>query len=193
MDMDRRSFFTRGAKQVGKQLADEKINNARQRARHWIRPPFALDELEFLLACTRCGECISACPHDVIFALSPRLGIQVVGTPALDLGNKGCHLCQDWPCVQSCEPRALQLPPVDQDQIANPQPFAKVSINTTQCLPYQGPECAACDGSCPVPDTFVFISERPQINHATCTGCALCREACIVEPKAIDVRSIYAT
>ena len=108
--MDRRNFFRMGlqkAAETAVRLADESVT---QRARHWIRPPFAQAELEFLLACTRCDKCIEACPHDVIFKLPARLGAQVVGTPAMDVLNKGCHLCEDWPCVNACEPDALRLP-----------------------------------------------------------------------------------
>ena len=90
--MNRREFFTAGIKTVSKkavQIADDHVS---QRARHWIRPPYALDELDFLLACTRCDVCVESCPHDVIFKLSTRLGAQVAGTPALDLLNNACHL-----------------------------------------------------------------------------------------------------
>ena len=69
-------------------------------------PPFAVDELDFLLACTRCDKCIEACPHDVLFKLPARTGLQAAGTPAMDLLNRGCHLCRDWPCVAACEPDA---------------------------------------------------------------------------------------
>jgi ferredoxin-type protein NapG len=65
------------------------------RPRTGSAPPYAQDELAFLLACTRCGACVTACPHGVIFPLAPRLGITVAGTPALDLLHKGCHLCED--------------------------------------------------------------------------------------------------
>ena len=108
--MDRRTFFKAGFDGITKaavQAADEHVN---QRAISWIRPPYAQDELEFLLACTRCDKCIEACPHGVIFKLPARLGMQVTGTPALDLINKACHLCEDWPCVEACEPKALQFP-----------------------------------------------------------------------------------
>jgi len=97
--MDRRTFFRRGLKEAAEVAVKHADAQVSKRAGHWIRPPFALAELEFLLACTRCGECAVACPHGVVFLLPARLGAQVLGTPALDLLTKGCLLCEDWPCV----------------------------------------------------------------------------------------------
>ena len=190
--MDRREFFKAGlqkATETAVQLVDETVA---QRASHWLRPPFAQAELEFLLACTRCDKCIEACPHDVIFNLPARLGAQVAGTPAMDILNKGCHLCDDWPCVNACEPKALQLP-VPAEDTAPPLPkLAYAEINTSSCLPYQGPECGACKPACPVPGAMTWDREKPQINPEFCTGCGLCREACIVEPKAVNISSLYS-
>lgn len=190
--MDRRNFFRKAVSDTSKKVVEHIDAKANQRASHWIRPPFALDELDFLLACTRCGECEEACPHDVIFSLSTRLGAQVAATPALDLLNRGCCLCQDWPCVTVCEPGALALPTVEEGLKPWPK-LAQVSINETTCLPYSGPECGACAASCPVDGALVWDMTRPSINIVLCTGCGMCRESCIVEPKAIAVKSLHST
>ena len=190
--MDRRNFFRKALHDSSKKVVEHVDAKANQRASHWIRPPFALDELEFLLACTRCGECETACPHDVIFLLSTRLGAQVAATPALDLLNKGCQLCKDWPCVTVCEPKALLLPEMEEDKAVWPT-LAKVWINEKACLPFSGPECGACAGSCPVPGALSWDQTRPVINEELCTGCSLCREICIVDPKAIEVKSLHNT
>ena len=155
----------------------------------WVRPPFALQEPEFLAACTRCGDCVEACPYDVVFPLGAALGDAVAETPALDLLHKGCHLCTDWPCVAACEPNAL-LRSQDADEISNGPVLAWVQIDADACLPYLGPECAACQGSCPVPGALIWTEEKPSINEQLCVGCGLCREACIVDPKAIAVRPL---
>ena len=70
--------------------------------------------------------------------------------------------------------------------------LSKASINTETCLPYSGPECGACSMSCPVPGALIMEMEKPVINHEKCTGCALCREACIIESKAIKIESLYS-
>lgn len=183
--MDRRDFLKRGigkvtetaVKQVDAKIA-ERVN--------WIRPPFALPELEFLLACTRCDACIKACSHELIFPLATRLGADVVGTPALDLLNKACHLCEGWPCVVVCEPKALQTPATGEGDRVWPK-LARVSINEATCLPYLGPECGACRDACPVDEAMSWQHERPIINETRCTGCGLCREACVLEPKAMTI------
>ncbi len=180
---------------------------ANERASRWIRPPFAVAELDLLIKCTRCNACIEACPHDVLFPLSTKFGVQVAATPAMDLVNKGCHMCADWPCVNACEPDALKLPDAsNQEDSANqdntgaddeqrvvtvaPPVLAAASIDRTVCLPYLGPECGACSGSCPVPGALVWAGEKPRIDADHCTGCALCREACIAAPKAVVIQNL---
>jgi len=188
--MDRRAFFKSGVEKIAKTAVKVVDNKVSQRANHWIRPPYALDELEFLLACTRCDKCITACPHNVIFALSAKLGMQVVGTPAMDLLNKGCHLCEDWPCVEACEPKALQFPEVEEGETLPLAEIAYVEINTQTCLPYSGPECGACASSCPVPGALLWDMEKPRIDPEVCVGCGLCRDACIANPKAVTIKSL---
>lgn len=193
--MDRREFFKRGLKSLT-ETAIEVVDNKVSNSVRWIRPPYAVAELEFLLYCTRCGECIDACPYHVIFPLPARVGAQVVGTPAMDILNKGCHLCEDWPCVNICKPEALKLPApiplVDQQtedtELMPPPRMAMASINAEYCLPYQGPECGACNGSCPVSSALCWEQERPSINPHYCTGCGMCREACIATPNAIEIQ-----
>ena len=189
--MNRREFFRNSLQEVSKaavRVVDEHLSNS---ASHWIRPPYAQAELEFLLACTRCDKCIEACPHQVIFSLPLRCSAQIAGTPAMDLQNKACHLCDDWPCVKVCEPGAL-LRPLQPEGEKVPFPsLAVAEINTSTCLPYTGPECGACASCCPVPGAMTWEMGKPSIEPTRCCGCALCREHCIVEPKAINIRSLH--
>lgn len=222
--MDRRAFFTRGAGKVAQTVTRHAAEKARENASRWIRPPFAIEELDLLLACNRCGDCVQACPHNIIFPLPSKLGVKVFSTPAMDLINHGCHMCEDWPCVQACEKGVFKIPGISdegdveetesvdnietvkkaqsseaehEEDILNQKiipgqlpKIAIVSINTKTCLPYSGPECGACR-VCPVEGAMLWEMEKPSINMEVCTGCALCREACIVEPKAINVQSKY--
>ena len=76
--MKRREFFQLGARKTAETALDLLGERARRRAENWLRPPYALAELEFLLTCTRCDACVEACPHDVVFKLPARLGLEVV-------------------------------------------------------------------------------------------------------------------
>ncbi len=198
-NLDRRAFFTQGLGKAAEVITKHAVEKARKNAENWIRPPFAIEEFDFLIACNRCGDCIDACQYGVIFPLASRLGGKVFATPAMDLNNQACHLCEDWPCVQACETTALKSPfnktndeSVIIDEISAKQlpEIAIVSINVEACLPYNGPECGACH-VCPVENAMSWVMEKPSINTEYCIGCALCRDACIVEPKAINVKSKY--
>lgn len=187
--MRRRSFFKAAFQGATKAVVQGVELYAEQKASRWFRPPFALPELAFLLTCTRCDRCIEACTPGVLFRLSPRVGPEVAATPAMDLLNKGCPMCAGWPCVAVCEPRALVAP----DTPKTPPPavrLAQVSVDTRHCLPYTGPECGACGSVCPVPGALRWAGPRPSVETTVCTGCALCREACPTQPKAIVVKPL---
>ncbi|MCL1049882.1 4Fe-4S dicluster domain-containing protein [Shewanella abyssi] len=214
--MDRRSFFKSSFSKLADIGSEHALKKVEHNAKGWIRPPFAINELDFLLNCSRCGECIKACPQQVIFELPLHRGTVTVSTPAMDIPNKACKLCSDWPCVTACKDKALAFPATQQEQIEdnilsvdennlpNDQadsvkhtvqlpaanqcpPMASARVNTDLCMPYSGPECGACRGSCPIEDTLTWHSEKPSINLATCIGCGQCVQACITEPKAIEI------
>ncbi len=197
MDESRRNFFRRAAGKAAKHVVEEADARIEARAARWIRPPWAKPELEFVLACSRCGDCIEACPHKVIFPLPASYGVDVATTPVLDVLSGGCHLCEDWPCVSACEPNALFFPQEetepDEDSEPLPRRFPKMAhaeVNSADCLPYQGPECGACEGSCPVPGALVWEDTRPKIDMIFCVGCGLCRAACIADPSAVLMSSL---
>jgi ferredoxin-type protein NapG len=85
---------------------------------------------------------------------------------------------------------ALVLPEAEQNEHITIPGFASAEIDTKVCLPYSGPECGACESACPVKDALIFELEKPVIDLEHCVGCALCREACIVEDKAINIKPL---
>ena len=189
--MDRRDFFRRGFGKATEAAVKVVDKRASERSKSWIRPPYAIPELDFLLACSRCNACIEACPHNVIFPLAARLGADVVNTPALDLLSRGCHLCEDWPCISVCETKALTRVIADNSDsgYAVLEKFANAKIDENLCLPFSGPECGACISACPIEGALCLEQEKPVITDELCVGCAQCREACIVEKKAINISS----
>jgi ferredoxin-type protein NapG len=180
-ELKRRDLFRLGAAKATEIAATVVSEKLALRERNWIRPPFAIDEATFVSACTKCDKCIKACPHQVLFRLPD-------DTPAMDLINRGCRMCDEWPCVDACETGALVLPVDNTEQHLSVPRLARIAINEQTCLPYLGPECGACQGTCPVPGALTWRDGiKPVIEEELCTGCAMCREACIVDPKAIDV------
>lgn len=160
-------------------------------ARHWIRPPFALPEADFLTLCTRCDACIEACEYGVVFKLSGAVGPLAAFTPALDLMNRGCHLCADWPCVTSCDAGALIIASDNEDTVVLPV-LARIWVDKDLCLSYQEQSCGVCIDVCPVRDLRCSTESRLSIDQELCLGCGMCREACIGKPKAIHIQSLAA-
>jgi ferredoxin-type protein NapG len=177
--MKRRDLFRLGAKKAANLVTEAALGAVAATTKNLIRPPFAIDETSFAQTCTRCDDCIEACSYGVLFKLSKGNAWGEEGTPAMDLLNKGCHLCDGWPCVKACEPGTLIM----SDEAPK---LALVQIDPDHCLPYAGPECGACAHSCPVPGALEWQGgTKPVIEQSKCTGCALCREACITEPKSV--------
>jgi ferredoxin-type protein NapG len=137
----------------------------------WPRPPGAVED--FLEKCTRCEDCVMACPHGSI-------GLLRDGTPALNPNRIACHLCEDLPCVTSCVDGALEM--VGRELIF----FGLARIQTDKCFVFKGPECGACKPACPVGALTLDLT-KPVIDLDVCNGCGLCREACPVWDKAIVV------
>lgn len=192
MTDNRRDFLKKALSKTAELAVKEAQEQANHRAAKWIRPPYALAELEFSLACTRCDACISACPENVIFQLPAHTGVMAAATPAMDLAHKACLLCEDWPCVNACEAGALIFPEPDSDEEIPLPTLSICYIDTKKCLPYTGPECGACESSCPIEGALSWHQERPTIIRELCVGCSLCLVACILEPKAIKISSLSA-
>jgi ferredoxin-type protein NapF len=150
--------------------------------RLWQRPPGAGSEARFVTDCTRCGDCITACPHAAIGVLPEGAG-EATGTPAMNTQNRPCHLCEDMPCIAACEPAALVMV-APQEAL-----LGLAEIDEARCFPFMGPECGACVGSCPL-KAIRLERTRPIIDANLCAGCGLCVEACPVWDGAINILTI---
>jgi ferredoxin-type protein NapG len=74
-----------------------------EREDHFLRPPGALPEGEFLALCIRCDRCRDACPYGFISPVPLIESVISVGTPRL-LGY--CPRCRH--CIYVCPSGALR-------------------------------------------------------------------------------------
>lgn len=75
-------------------------------AKGLLRPPGALAEKDFLASCIKCGQCIQVCPYHSLKLLDLADGIDM-GTPYIDARDRGCYLCDLFPCILCCPSGAL--------------------------------------------------------------------------------------
>ncbi len=71
-----------------------------------LRPPGAVDEDEFLGLCIKCGQCLQVCPYDSII-LEDIDGKAGVGMAYIEPRERGCYLCEAFPCILACPSGAL--------------------------------------------------------------------------------------
>lgn len=144
------------------------------------RPPWALSEASFIDTCTRCNDCITACPESIILSGDG-------GFPRVDFAQGECTFCGD--CVSACKPRALIQ---NEGQIAW---LLKAEIGQN-CLPKKGVECRTCGDFCG-PRAIRFTprlggSPLPDIDVASCTGCGACFAPCPVNAITLKTPVISA-
>ncbi len=71
-----------------------------------LRPPGAVSEDEFIGLCIKCGQCLQVCPYDSIKLedIDGRVG---VGMAYIEPRERGCYLCDAFPCILACPSGAL--------------------------------------------------------------------------------------
>lgn len=142
------------------------------------RPPGAVDEVAFLNGCTRCNECIAACPVGAIVHAPARFR-EATGTPMIDPYAAACIMCPDTPCIAACKPGVLRT-----DQ---PMKMGVAWIQTMACLAHTGSFCTVCSERCPVPNAIEVTAGKPRIRENVCTGCGVCASVCPAPSNAVVV------
>ena len=186
--VSRRGFFA----ELGRSLA-ESILAARPpgksgahgpRRLKWVRPPGALPERPFLDACTRCTDCLLACPHQSIRKLGHEFGDNL-GTPAIIPDESPCYLCDDLPCVAACKTGALVA---DSPRAVR---MATAVIDPHKCYVAQGQPCDYCVERCPIGHDAIHFSEPlPLISPDACTGCGVCVYLCPADAMHLQPPSV---
>jgi ferredoxin-type protein NapG len=141
----------------------------------WLRPPGAVGEAIFLERCTKCSDCMKACPHESIV-------IHQDGTPVIYPDQMPCYLCDDTPCIAACATEALL--PVGS---VNEARMGVAVINHRLCTAGQG--CHACVSKCPTDAlTMDFDAQRLVVAVERCVGCGMCEHVCRTVNDHIAIR-----
>jgi ferredoxin-type protein NapG len=176
---NRRSFFRRIFGDTVERVA--RATEERVVQQRYVRPPGALPEVAFLAACTRCGECVSACPAGVILQVSPRGGL-AAGTPYLEPARMPCLACADMPCARACPTDALDFPATGWQEVR----LGRIEFHPERCVTFEGKPCGVCATVCPVGERALSLDEdgRPVLKAEGCVGCGSCVRECITIPSS---------
>ena len=183
-EMDRRDFLRLNWKSSIRFLA-EVVGPQIKKARDFIRPLGAVDEIEFLSLCTRCNACKMICPTETIALFGHKKGTVLMNTPYMRLNEAPCSFCEK--CIEVCPTGALR-----KSEEAY-QPLAKVTVRPSNCVAYQQVMCDYCIRACPIEGALSFPDRKPVVDQEKCTGCGYCVSACIHDPKALVIRPSRAT
>ena len=142
-----------------------------------IRPPWALPEAAFTAQCTRCDDCVTACPDSLIVHGSG-------GYPELDFGRGGCDFCGK--CAAACRAGAFQA--VAAGSLG--AWFHRAAIDA-RCLSARGVVCRTCGDHCETKAIRFRLATAgrsfAQVDLARCTGCGACMAVCPVVAVTMQV------
>jgi len=184
--VDRRSFLRRGLQDLVRGLAGAVEQASLEAGRRltgggsYLRPPGALPEPAFLLACTRCRKCLEACGPGAIRLLGPEAGA-AMGTPYIDPLGQPCTLCLE--CTRVCPEGALEA-------LADPRRarMGTAVLEAARCWAHRGLVCDLCYARCPFPEEAIRMEGGvPSIRPEACTGCGQCVYVCPESPPAIRI------
>ncbi|PVZ68984.1 ferredoxin-type protein NapF [Pelagibaculum spongiae] len=141
-----------------------------------IRPPWATDK--FTDQCTRCGDCLKACPEKILI---PGSG----GFPEVNFSSGECTFCEA--CVDVCQEAALVKQPEQKPWLH----YAKIGED---CLPRRGVICRSCSECCESAAIQFSWAESgvalPQLDPSLCNGCGACVSACPVNVITISSQGV---
>jgi ferredoxin-type protein NapF len=148
-----------------------------------FRPPASLPGKLFNTLCVRCGNCIKACPSNIIVHHREKTNLTAWMTPEISFEQNGycpadCNLCGSVCPSGSISPFSL---------VAKKKLFiAGIEIGLEQCLLTQQTECDRCKAVCPYDAILIVpaadsIIMKPLPDLKKCVGCGACAAVCPTE------------
>ena len=146
----------------------------------WLRPPGAVAESLFLERCTKCSDCVTACPPGAI-KVHP-----VDSTPILFADQAPCLLCEELPCIAACGVDAL----LAVDGISHVR-MGIARVSHRLCTAGQG--CHGCVSKCPT-EALSMDVERFEltVSEEACVGCGMCEMVCKTVNDHVAIRVVPA-
>jgi ferredoxin-type protein NapG len=117
-EIGRREFLISGGIAVGAlaivgtgvHYLDTKTSD-KQLRQDFLRPPGAINEMEFMYGCIKCGLCVQICPVQAIKLADIHEGLSY-GTPYIDVREQACDFsCDALQCVETCPTAVLNFIP----------------------------------------------------------------------------------
>lgn len=156
----------------GEFLSSLKPEHKQLQQTDYLRPPWAINNADFVENCTRCGDCILVCETNII--------VKGEGDfPEIRFDKGECTFCQK--CVLVCQQPIFR--PLEE------QPWAHKIEITSQCLSEKRVECRSCQDNCPTSAIRFRLQlggvAKPILNLESCNGCGACLSVC--PTKAIKI------
>ena len=138
-----------------------------------VQLPWSVAWPQFSTGCTRCGDCLTACPEQILVNGEG-------GFPTVDFQRGECTFCGD--CVAACK-EPLFRP-------ASETPWQYKASIAANCLANGQVYCQRCQDSCE-PRAIRFIPTlgrvpTPVIELDSCNGCGACVQDCPVGSIKVD-------
>jgi len=144
-----------------------------------LRPPGSIDETRLVGACIRGGNCIRACPEEIVQPDAGNAGIAGFLAPKVSFDEKYCREdCNR--CTQICPSGAIAQLTLEEK---NKAPIGLARLEAPLCLLWDDGECDLCEKVCPFgaisidwnPEEYVAL---PVVHKDKCPGCGVCQLMC---------------